>query len=105
MRNIYKQTHAKTKIYRVMFNHNGKKINVGNFDTIEEAEVALRAAQKECGVKVITPGSRNKLRAYLTISLGHLNTVEEMSDELLDKDLKDIETSKNAIKKILSRYA
>lgn len=105
MRNIYKQAHAKTKVYRVMFNHNGKRINVGNFDTIEEAEVALRAAQRECGVKITTPASRNKLRAYLTISLGHLNTIGEMSDELLDKDLKEIETAKNAIIKILNRYA
>lgn len=105
MRNIYKQAHAKTKIYRVMFNHHGKRINVGNFDTIEEAEVALRVAQRKCGVKVITPASRNKLRAYLTISLGHLNTVGEMAYELLDKDLKEIETAKNAITKILKRYA
>lgn len=105
MKNIYVQPHAKTKVYRVMFNHHGKRINVGNFDTIEEAEKALRAAQRECGIKVITVMSRNRLRAYLTICLGHLNTVGEMSDELLDKDLKEIETAKNAITKILKRYA
>lgn len=105
MRNIYKQAHAKTKVYRVMFNHNGKKINVGNFDTIEEAEVALRAAQKEHGVKIMTPAGRNKLRAYLTIILGHVNTLRELESLLLNKDIKCLDEIKASTEKLLKRYA
>lgn len=104
MKNIYKQQHAKTKVYRVMFNHNGKRINVGNFDTIEEAEIALRTAQKEHGVKIMTPGGRNKLRAYLTIILGHINTLRELESLLLDKDIKCLDEIKTSAEKLLKRY-